>query len=118
MASSGSFNTNAYSSRYLTFSWSVQSQSIANNTTTISWSLKGAGGGSTYYKSGNFKVVINGSVVYSSATRIELRNGTTVASGTFTMSHDNNGNKTFSASAEAGICGKVHVPLPEQFTAT
>ena len=103
MASSGSFNTNAYSSRYLTFSWSVQSQSIANNTTTISWSLKGAGGGSTYYKSGNFKVVINGSVVYSSATRIELRNGTTVASGTFTMSHDNNGNKTFSASAEAGI---------------
>lgn len=108
MASSGSFNTSAYGSgnyhRYLTFSWSVQSQSVSKNQTTISWSLKGAGGSTnSWVQSGNFRVVIDGTVVYSSATRINLYNGTVVASGTFTMSHNNNGDKSFSASAQAGI---------------
>lgn len=104
MASSGSFNTTAYSGRYLTFSWSIKSQSIANNQTTISWTLKGAGGSSsTYYKAGNFKVVIDGTTVYSSSTRINLYSGTTVASGDCTITHGSDGNKTFSASAQAGI---------------
>ena len=108
MASSGSFNTNAYSSgdweRYLRFEWSVQSQSVANNTTTISYTLKGAGGATNnWHQSGNFKLVIDGSTVYSSATRINLMNGTIVKSGTFTMSHDSAGKRSFSASAEAGI---------------
>ncbi|MBR6624569.1 MAG: hypothetical protein IKK91_11855 [Ruminococcus sp.] len=104
MASSGSFNTTGYQGRYLTFAWSVSSQSVANNTTTIAWTLKGAGTAqSSWYRSGNFKVVINGSTVYSSSTRIQLYDGTLVASGNFTMTHDTAGNKTFSASAEAGI---------------
>lgn len=104
MASSGSFNTTGYQGRYLTFSWSVSSQSVANNTTTISWTLKGTGNAqSNWYRAGNFKVVINGSTVYSSSTRIQLYDGTLVASGNFTMTHDTAGNKTFSASAEAGI---------------
>lgn len=104
MASSGSFNTTGYQGRYLTFSWSVSSQSVANNTTTISWTLKGAGNAqSNWYRAGDFKVVINGSTVYSSSTRIQLYDGTLVASGNFTMTHDTAGNKTFSASAEAGI---------------
>lgn len=104
MASSGSFNTSAYSGRYLQFSWSIKKQDIANNKTTISWSLKGAGGNSqTWYKSGNFKVVINGSTVYSSSTRIQLWSGTVVASGEAVIPHNSDGTKTFSASAEAGI---------------
>lgn len=108
MASSGSFNTNAYGSgdyyRYLNFSWSVQSQSIANNTTTIAWTLKGAGGSTnSWVQSGNFGVSINGNTVYLSATRINLYNGTVVATGTYTLSHDNLGNCSFSAYAEAGI---------------
>lgn len=104
MASSGSFNTNAYEVRYLTFSWSVVSQSVANNQTTISWNLKGAGSSpSTWYMAGNFKVVIDGTTVYSSATRIQLKGGTVVASGNYTLSHNSSGEKSFSASAEAGI---------------
>lgn len=104
MATSGSFNTTGYQGRYLTFAWSVSSQSVANNTTTIAWTLKGAGTAqSSWYRSGNFKVVINGSTVYSSSTRIQLYDGTLVASGNYTMTHDTAGNKTFSASAEAGI---------------
>lgn len=104
MASSGSFNTSAYQVRYLTFSWSVASQDIANNQTTINWDLKGAGSSSnTYYMSGNFKVVIDGATVYSSATRIKLFGGTLVASGSYTITHNADGNRSFSASAEAGI---------------
>lgn len=104
MASSGSFNTSAYSVRYLTFNWSVASQNINNNRTVINYSLKGAGGSSTrWYTSGNFKLVINGTTVYSSATRIDLYNGTIVCSGQFTISHNSDGTKNFSASAEAGI---------------
>lgn len=104
MASSGSFSTSNYQGRYLTFSWSVSSQSIANNQTTISWSLKGGGtASSSWYYSGNFKVVIDGSTVYSSSTRIKLYDGTEVASGNYTMTHNSSGNKSFSASAEAGI---------------
>lgn len=103
MALQGSFNTTAYGGRYLTLSWTA-TQSIANNTSTISWSLRGSGGGTTgYYEAGNFKVIIAGETVYSSSGRIKLYNGTLVASGTKTIAHNTDGSKSFSASAEAGI---------------
>lgn len=104
MATSGSFNTNGYEGRYLTFSWSLASQSAETNSSVISWSLKGAGNASSsWYNAGNFKVVINGTTVYSSSTRIKLYNGTLVASGSLTINHNNDGSKSFSASAQAGI---------------
>ena len=104
MATSGSFNTSAYQGRYLTLSWAVQSQSTDSNSSTISWTLKGAGNAqSSWYRAGNFKVVINGVTVYSSSTRIQLYNGTVVATGTLQINHNSDGTKTFSASAEAGI---------------
>lgn len=103
MASEGSFNTSAYNNRHLTFSWWVNSQDIGNNKTNIGWKLVGAGSKTGYYTSGNFKVVINGSTVYSSSTRIELWQGTQVASGNVDISHGSDGTKSFSASAEAGI---------------
>lgn len=104
MASSGSFNTSGYSGRYLTFAWNVASQDVANNRTVINWSLKGAGGSTTsWIMSGNFKVLINGQQVYFSSNRIQLYNGTTVASGSFTINHNNDGTASFGAYAEAGI---------------
>lgn len=104
MASSGSFSTSRYDVRYLNFYWSVASQSIDSNQTVINWSLKGAGGNAySWYMAGNFRVVINGSVVYSSSSRIQLYNGTIVASGSFKINHNSDGTKSFSASAEAGI---------------
>ena len=103
MAASGSFNTSNYEGRYLQFSWAEVSQNVSSNTTTISWTLKGAGGGNVWYKAGNFKVVIEGETVFSSTTRIELSNGTVVASGTYTFKHDADGTKKFTASAQAGI---------------
>ena len=104
MAASGYFNTGNYQGRYLQFSWKKESQNVANNTTTISWTLKGAGTAeSGWYESGNFKVVIDGTTVFSQSKRIQLWNGTTVASGTYTFSHNADGSKSFTASAEGGI---------------
>lgn len=107
MALNGSFNTSGYEGRYLTFSWSVtntQADRIANNRSVISWTLKGAGTGQAgWYMAGNFKVVIAGRTVYSSANRIQLYNGTTVASGSVTINHKTDGTQGFTASAEAGI---------------
>ena len=102
---SGSFNTTAYSNRYLTFSWSLQSQSIANNTSTIEWSLKGAGSASGYYLTQNITLIINGVTVYThgQSPQIKLWNGTTVATGTAVITHGNTGTKTFTASCTAGI---------------
>lgn len=103
MATSGSFTTSAYNSKkWLEFYWERTNYSIANNTTTIKWTLTGRGQ-SGYHKAGNFKVVIDGETVYSSGTRIELYPGTVVASGTKTIKHNTDGTRSFSASAEAGI---------------
>jgi hypothetical protein len=107
MARSGSFNTSGYSvsdgNRYLTFSWSILSQDVAANTTTISWSLKGGGTSSQYIYSGNFKVVIDGKTVYTYTDRMQLYSGTTIASGNYTLAHNDDGTKSFKASAEGGI---------------
>lgn len=106
MATSGSFNTGGYQGRYLQFSWSIPEggQDTLNNSTKINWTLKGAGTAQNgYYVSGNFKVTIDGTVVYSSASRIQLWEGTVVASGTVTLAHGTDGARSFSASVEAGI---------------
>lgn len=103
MALSGSLNSNAYDGRYIQLTWTA-TQNATNNTSTISWTLKGAGKASVgFYKAGAFKVTIDGAQVYSSATRIELYEGTTVASGTKTINHNADGTKSFNISIEAGI---------------
>lgn len=101
--SSGSFTTTASEGRSLTFNWSVNSTSISGNYKDIDWSLVGSGSAGGYVMAGNFTVVIDGETVYSSSTRIQLWNGTVVASGTKRLYHGTTGNKTFSASASAGI---------------
>lgn len=106
MATSGKVSSNGYQGRYITFSWSLTTQSIAANTSTISWRLEGDGTGqSSRYKAGNFKVVIDGVTVYSTSQddRIWLYDGTLVASGNYTFSHNSAGEKSFNVSIQAGI---------------
>lgn len=108
MATGGWFNTSKYyggvGGAYLVFNWSIASQSTATNQTIINWQLAGAGINDGYwYKAGNFKVTINNQQVYYSSARINLYNGTRIATGQFTINHDNNGNASFSAYAEGGI---------------
>lgn len=109
MALSGSFNTTAYGNRYLTFSWTA-SQSIEDNTSTISWTLKGAGSAGGYYMAGPFYVAINGEMVLEQTTRIQLWNGTTVASGTKIVKHNNDGSLRLFGAVEAAIfSGSINV---------
>lgn len=104
MATSGTFKTSTYEGACLQFDWMLKSQSVTNNQSVISWTLKGAGIKSGYwYMAGPFKCVINGTTVYQSSTRIKLYTGTLVASGELAIGHDTNGSKSFSASAECAI---------------
>lgn len=104
MAKNGSFNTTDYSDRYLVFSWSEKVQTYESNYTVINWSLTGAGGTSTrYYYSGPFSVTIDGEEVYHSTTRIQLFNGTVVASGEKVITHNADGKRSFTASAKGAI---------------
>ena len=105
MASSGSITTGTKEGRSVTLSWTLSSQDISNNTSTIAWTLKGSGSGSGWVMSGGFKAVINGTTVYSTSTdnHIQLYNGTVVASGSLKISHNADGTKSFKLSCEAGV---------------
>ncbi len=102
---SGSFKTSTYSgaddspSHYV-FSWTLTSQSIEKNTSTISWSLSAAGGLNEYYWIYIYDkyVTVNGST-QSNTTGIKSYNGTVAFSGTSTISHSTDGTGKFSASA-------------------
>ena len=100
---SGSFNTSGYSDpgypNYYVFSWSLTSQSIPDNTSTISWSLKGAGGSSGYFTNVKQKYVTVNGVTKSNDTIQATYNGTTAFSGTSVIKHGSNGKGSFSASA-------------------
>lgn len=105
MAKSGSITTNESHGRSVKLSWSLSSQSVENNQSTLSWSITGAGSASGWVMTGGFKAVINGTTVYSTSTdtRIQLYNGTSVASGTTKIIHNADGTKSFSLSIEAGV---------------
>lgn len=102
MASNGSFNTNSYDGRHVQFSWNVASQSVANNNTTINWSISAVGGRSSWYKSNPTGVYINGNCVYYNGTRVQQYKGT-IASGSYTIGHNSEGNASFSASVSSAI---------------
>lgn len=83
-----------------------QSQSVANNTSTVYYNLyiqgKGGYGFWNKYHTGKTSVVINGSTVHSQSGRdFDIRNGgiQQLASGTTTVKHNEDGSKSFSFSA-------------------
>ena len=101
MALSGSVSTNGYEGRYYTVSWSA-SQSVANNTSTISWTLSCAGGSSSWYAERTLVVSVAGKTVVNKADRVTRYAGT-IASGSVTVSHASNGTGSFSISIQAAV---------------
>lgn len=101
MALSGTITTNDYNGRYYQLTWTA-TQSIPNNASTISWTIKCAGGQAGWYAERTLGAVINGTTVYSKETRVERYAGT-VASGMITIGHDAVGAKSFSASLRAAV---------------
>lgn len=104
MALSGSVTTSSSSGRSVTLSWTA-TQSVANNTSTISWTLKGSGSAGGWVVVSEIRVKIAGTQVYyrNSSNHTNCYQGTQLASGSLTVSHSSDGSKTFSVSVEAGI---------------
>ena len=111
MATSGSYNTNKYTTSShgtigLNLSWSVKSQNIANNTTTISWTLKSNGtmGSGYYVKAGPVTCTINGTKVVNTTSRFDMKgSGGYKKTGTLTITHTADGSKSISFSVQAAI---------------
>lgn len=101
MALSGTVNTTSYDGRYYQLSWTA-TQSVANNTSTISWTLKALGGTSSWYAERTLKVVLAGTTIYSKTSRVERYTGT-IATGTKTISHNSSGAASFSVSLQAAV---------------
>lgn len=105
MALSGSVSTNGCGGegegRYYTLSWSA-SQSIPNNTSTISWTLSTAGGQSSWMTERTVYVDIDGERVFSKTDAVDRYRGT-IATGTKTISHNSDGTRSFSVSLGAAI---------------
>lgn len=110
-ASSGAFETSVYNaagSKYpdrIRVEW-YSSQSVANNTSTIYWTVMSAGGTGSQYSyvmTGPVTVNIAGVTVYSRADRFAMHVGEPLGSGSFTLTHNSDGKQSFSAWAEAAI---------------
>lgn len=110
-ASSGAFETSVYNaagSKYpdrIRVEWS-SSQSVANNTSTIYWTVMSAGGwgsSESYVMAGPVTVSIAGVIVYSRSDRFAMHVGDVLDSGSFTLTHNSDGKQSFSAWAEAAI---------------
>lgn len=101
MALSGSVKTSTYDGRGLQLSWTA-TQSVANNTSTISWTLKPFGGNVSWYTTGPITLKINGTTAYSTTDRIDMWSSWS-KSGTLTIAHNNDGTKSFTVSIQAAI---------------
>ena len=100
MATSGSKVVKVTAWDNLVFTWSISSQSIANNTSTVAWALELRAGSSGRIDSSEKKswsVVVNGTG-YSGFDYINIDNNSTktLASGTTVIKHDEDGTKDFS----------------------
>lgn len=110
MALSGNFSTNKYTTSShgtigLNLSWTA-TQSIENNTSKISWTLKSNGSmSSSYYvQAGPVTVTINGTKVLNTTSRFSMHGGGGYKkSGTITVSHGSDGSKSVSMSVKAAI---------------
>lgn len=104
MATSGSFNTSSYNGRYLTFEWERISYSVEENFSEISWTIKGGGSApSSYYYAAPFELWIDDNLIWSSSNRIQLGDGTEVATGIRRLWHYNDGSCDFKAYVRGAI---------------
>lgn len=110
MALSGRAETTWFAYIFMQLTWTA-TQSIANNTSTIKWSLDGRNrgdeypNGEPYEMAGNFYLSINGQVLYDKPQeyRIKLTEGVHIADGTIVVPHNSDGSKTCAVKMEAAI---------------
>ena len=106
MASYTLYSANSYQGRKLRL-YCTSSINIADNTSTINWTLYSEGGSSNYYSTGPTTVVINGVQVYY----IERKGYNTKTfpaskgsvSGSLTVAHNSDGKKSINVSLSTAI---------------
>lgn len=101
MALSGTLNTNDYDGRFYQVKWTA-TQSYANNSSTINWTVSALGGGTRWFAERTLKVIIAGKTVVNKTDRVERYDGE-IAKGSFTITHAADGTKTFAASIQAAV---------------
>ena len=102
MATSGSKDVTVTSWDTLRFSWWVNSQSVAANTTTIGWKMEliaGSSGRISASAKSPWSITVNGEK-YTGSENIGIANNATktLASGSTVISHNSDGGKTFNYS--------------------
>ena len=99
MATSGNVRTTT-AFGYVELAWTLQSQNVENNTSTISYSLNiyRDKGGIISSASKNYSIKINGITIASGTNQIGGEGVKVLKSGTTTIQHNNDGTKTFSLS--------------------
>lgn len=104
MALSGTVKTNADSNgRYYQLAWTA-TQSTANNTSTISWTLSAQGYSGGWVAERTLYVTIDGATVYNKSDRVERKVGT-IKTGTKTITHNSNGSRSFTITLGAAVYG-------------
>lgn len=104
MALSGTVKTNSDSNgRYYQLTWTA-TQSTANNTSTISWTLSAQGYSGNWVAERTLYVTIDGSTEYSKSDRVERTVGN-IKSGTKTITHNSNGTRSFVITVGAAVYG-------------
>ena len=106
MATYTLYSKNSYEGRKLRL-YCTSTTSIANNTSTIKWTLYSEGGSSSYYSTGPTTVTINGVQVYNKS-RTDWSSKTFPASkgsvsGTLTVTHNSDGKKSINVSLATAI---------------
>lgn len=106
----GSFSTNKYTTAShgtlgINVSWTA-TQNIADNTSTIKWTVKSNGTMSSGYYVKCYKVIvkINGTKVLNTTSEFNMRgDGGYKKTGTITIAHGSDGKKTVAMTAQANI---------------
>lgn len=106
MATYTLYSKNSYEGRKLRL-YCTSTTNIADNTSTIKWTLYSEGGSSSYYTTGPTTVKINGVEVYYKGRtnwdnkKFPVAKGST--SGTLTVTHNSDGKKSISVSLATAI---------------
>lgn len=93
--------TNAYDGRYYVLNWTT-TQNVANNTSTLNWSIGAVGGKNSRYTERTLKVVLDGNVLIDKTDKISRYEGS-IKTGSLTINHNADGTKSISASIQAAV---------------
>lgn len=112
-----SVQTSSYQGRYLKLTVVEESTNIANNTSTLRWTLESIGGSVNYYSIYGCKAVVNGNIVHNSGNTswnsYNFPAATGSTTGTITVGHNNDGT---ASAVPFSLTGSVYNNNPQTYS--